>query len=495
MTCLHQRLGCPFPLAGPLVAIILWMAGGCLLAPCPGSAAEPDPSSPQPPPAILPSPPAPSRARLLPPVPASEGGLPHHPAVGGAPELTAERVVQAVLTRNPSLPQMVAASQAAAARVPQVTSLDDPLFGTTLAPATLGSRADGYRLELSQRYPWPGKLPLRGLNAAAEASAVRRDVEGVRQQLIEGAQDAFYEYYLAERALEVNAEALRLLRDFRTNAETRYRTGLVPQQDVLQAEVELGRQRNRGIQLDRQRRVAVARLNTLLHLPPDLPLPPPPRAIAVEGELPDPVALRAQALAERLDLLALKDRLAAAQASLKLALLDYYPDFDVMAAYDAFWDFNEQRAQLGVRVNLPVRHAKRRAAIAEAQARITELQAQLARQADQANYEVQQTYEQWRESQRTVRLFDRDVLPAARQNVKAAQAAYLTGRIPFLSLIEAQRNLVELQDQYYAAAADFFRRRTALQRSLTGTPATAALPMPAERPLPGRPGAPLGMGR
>ncbi|MBY0512709.1 MAG: hypothetical protein K2P78_02215 [Gemmataceae bacterium] len=60
---------------------------------------------------------------------------------------------------------------------------------------------------------------------------------------------------------------------------------------------------------------------------------------------------------------------------------------------------------------------------------------------------------------------------------------------------EAPRNLADLQDQYHQATAEFFRRRTVLQRTLSGPPATSPLPMPAERPTPGQPGYPTGMGR
>src|SRR5215468_1920702 len=125
------------------------------------------------------------------------------PSVAGARELSVETLVEQVVARNPSLPEAVAAWDAAQARYPQVTSLDDPLFGTTLAPATFGRRdADGYRFEVSQRYPWPGKRQLRGENAAAEASAASREIENVRLQLVESARDGFYEYYLVFRVLE-----------------------------------------------------------------------------------------------------------------------------------------------------------------------------------------------------------------------------------------------------------------------------------------------------
>jgi outer membrane protein TolC len=190
----------------------------------------------------------------------------------------------------------------------------------------------------------------------------------------------------------------------------------------------------------------------------------------------------------------LSDQIHAAEAAVKLAYREYYPDIDAMAAFDAFWDNPLQRAQVAARFNLPVRLKRRHGAVVEAEARLVELKAQYALQTSQAGFEVQQAYEQWRESLRIVRLLDKEVLPAARQNVKAAQPAYMTGRIPLFTLLEAERNLVDLQDRYYQATAEFFRRRTALQRSLTGTPSTTPIPMPAERPSPGQPGYPTGMG-
>jgi outer membrane protein TolC len=396
--------------------------------------------------------------------------IPNAPAeatpFAGLKELTVEAVVQQVVLRNPSLAQMQAAWQAAAARYPQVTSLDDPMFGAQVAPGAFGSNEveGGYRLEISQKLPWCGKLALRGQNALAEASAAHNSVDDMALQLIESGKTAFYDYYLVARALEVNEENLRLLQEFRKNAEARYTTGLAPQQDILQAEVEIGRQQERHLTLERMRQVAVARINTLLHLLPDLALPPPPRELTLPETLPEVQALRRAALERRPDLKALADRLAAEEAMLGLAHKEFCPDFELMAAYDSIWQEKPLRAQLGVRVNLPVRLARREGAVHEAQARIAQRQAELARQADQANFEVQQAYEQVVESMRTARLYEKTVLPAAKRNVEAARSAYATGKVPFLSLIEAQRNRVSLRDRYYEALADYFRRRATLER-------------------------------
>jgi outer membrane protein TolC len=405
------------------------------------------------------------------------------PLLGGLKELSALALVAEVLARSPSLAEMVAAWQAASARYPQVTALDDPMFGVQLAPGAFFARSvnDGYRFEVSQRIPWCGKLELRGENAQAQASAAGHEVEEMRLQLVESARRAFYDYYLVDRALAVNRENLRLLREFRKNAESRAETGKAPLQDVYQADVEIGRARERQVSLERLRPVAVARINTLMHLPPDSPLPPPPGKMEEAPALPEVAGLLNRALEVRPDLRAVRDRIAAERASLGLAHKEFYPDVEVMAAYDSIWQEKPLRPQVGVRINLPVRLERRYAAVAEAEARVGQRLAELGRLSDQASFQVYQAYEQVRESEQVVRLYEKTILPAAQQNVKAAQPAYVTGSIPFLSLLEAQRNVVGLRDRYYEALADYFRRRATLER-VVGGPLIAAPGTPSPAP-------------
>ncbi len=391
----------------------------------------------------------------------------------GRLELSLEEVVEQVLARNPSLAQMVAAWQAASARFPQVRSLDDPLFTAVVAPASFGSNsvAAGYRLEVSQKFLFPGKLRLRGQTALAEASAAGNDVEDTRVQLIEAAKLAFFEYYLVDRAIEVNQESLRLLKEFRQSAEARFKTGQVSQQDILQADVEIGKQRERGVMLDRIRKVAIARINTLMNLPPDSSLSPPPRQLDVTPDLPSVESLRAYALAQRPDLKALEDRITADQTSLALAYREYYPDVEAAAGYDSIMGNGPARdlaPQIGLRVNIPLRLGRRDAAVAEAQAKIAQRRAELVGRANQVNFQVQEAYEQLLESERILDLYKKSILPAAEANVKAAQSAYVAAKIPFLSLIEAQRNLVGLRDRNYEATADYFRRLATLERVIGG---------------------------
>ena len=81
---------------------------------------------------------------------------------------------------------------------------------------------------------------------------------------------------------------------------------------------------------------------------------------------------------------------------------------------------------------------------------------------------MQEAAAQVRESERVVRLYETEILPAADLNVKSARAAYTAGQIPFLTLVEAQRSTVELRERYYETVAAHRRRLATLERMLGG---------------------------
>lgn len=404
--------------------------------------------------------------------PPSSAPAERHPTFSS--ELTAEFVVSEVLARNPTVAQMTAAVEMIAARYPQVTSLDDPVFATWVAPASLGSNKvnDSARFEVSQKFLFPGKRVLRGEAVQAQTKAAGYDLEDAKLQLIESARAAYADYVLADQALEVNADGRKLLEDFKQNAETRYKTGQTPQQDVLQADVELGKQAEQRLARERAKAIAIARLNTLMSLTPESPLPPPAKGGRTALSLPDPKSLRELAMSRRPDLQALAARVAADTATLGAAEKEYYPDVEAMAAYDSFWqaadDQQRLRPQIGLRMNLPVRLGRRQGAVSEATAQLMQRRAELAKQQNQIGFDVQQAFAQVRESEQSIKLYAEKILPAARENVKSAQAAYVTGKIPFLTLVEAQRSLVDVRDRSYLAAAEYERRLATLERVVGG---------------------------
>lgn len=412
--------------------------------------------------------------------------LPARHPLDGLTTLRADDVVRVVLERNPTLEQMRATAAAVAARHSQVTSLDDPNFAYWTSPGSIGSPNVNYstRVEVSQKFLYPGKRGLKGTVVQAETAAAVLEVDEARLELAEAGVSALADYYLAAKGRQVIIENLDLLRQFHKTASDRYKVGQGQQQDILQAEVEIARQEERLVALRRANQVATARLNTLMHLPPDSPLPP-PADIKPGAPLKDVAELRQRAIAIRPDLKALAARIASEEATLALTVKEYNPDVEVMAAYDGFWQGTDRplQWQVGARVNLPVRFARRGGAVEEARAKVVMRRAELARLTDQVNFEVQEAFEQLRESEEVVRLYEEKVLKAAEANVKEAQAGYAATKIPFLNLVESQRNRVMLRDRYYEAIAETSRRRATLERFIGySNPLT-----PPHQPVPSHP--------
>jgi outer membrane protein TolC len=176
------------------------------------------------------------------------------------------------------------------------------------------------------------------------------------------------------------------------------------------------------------------------------------------------------------------DRIKAEESALALAHKEYYPDLMVGAAYDTIMGNGPSRdlaPQLSVGINLPLRLDKRRAAVAEAQARIMQRRAEFARLTDQVNFQVEEAYAQVVEAEKVVRLYEDKLLKFAASNVEAARNAYIPGQIPLVSYLEAQRTLVSIRDRYYQSLADYFQRRATLER-VVGEPLTPSVGMAAQ---------------
>ena len=172
----------------------------------------------------------------------------------GAASLEREPLVRAVLQRNPTLRSARAAWRAALARYPQDTALADPMLGMGIGPRSFGAAEvrDGWKTDVSQDLPFPGKLALRGEVALAEADATAGDFEAARLQLATVASLLYDDYYLAARTLEVEDHHVGLLEELQRVATARLESGQATLQDPVQATAELAHRRHDRFRYERE---------------------------------------------------------------------------------------------------------------------------------------------------------------------------------------------------------------------------------------------------
>jgi len=395
----------------------------------------------------------------------------------GAPHLEREALVRAVLRRNPSIRAARWAWRAALARYPQETSLDDPMLGYGVGPASIGSPDvdDAHKVDLSQRLPFPGKLSLRGEIALAEAEAAEHDVEAVRLRLATVTSLLFDELYFLDRSLEINAEHVALLDELLRIATARYEAGSASQQDPLQAEVEHAHLVHREVVLETARRVAREQLNALLHRRADHPLPPLPETLDLPppGEL-DPEVLVEEALRARPELRSLGARIEGRESAVGLARREFFPDMTLIGTHNTLWQESDLQPFVGLQVNIPLRIARRRAALDEARAELARAQSEREALVDEIRRAVESGVHRLEEARHVLSLFESRLLPASRDRVEAARAGFETGRNSFLALIEAERSLRDNRLGYEEARATVSRRHAELERALGRVPGLGA---------------------
>lgn len=389
------------------------------------------------------------------------------------PHLDRARLIREVLAKNPSVEARRHAYRAARAQRSTVDSWDDPMLGYEVAPLSIGSSNVhfGQTIRVSQRVPWPGKLSSAREAAERAADGQKREIAVTELDLALEASLYFDEYWGVERALDVNREHRKLLDELRRGAEIQYSVGRGSLSEPLQADVELAMLSEQDIGLEAMRQVITARLNALLHRSPEQPLPPPAAALSVSLEPPPSApAVQRAALAQSPELQALAARSRSAQAEIRHAERQYYPDLTLMASYSSMWKELEHQFMVGIEAPIPIQRGARGGAVEMASARAAEIKSDTLSQIDRVRTEAETMRQRVLEAIRVVTIYDQRLIPSARDQVAAARADFGAGKIDFSSVIQAEKSLRGIELSRYRALTELSKRRAELARAMGELP-------------------------
>jgi cobalt-zinc-cadmium efflux system outer membrane protein len=392
----------------------------------------------------------------------------------GGPVLERAAYVRVVMHRNRSIEAAREGWSAAIARVRGSGAFEDPMVSLEVAPLSIGSPSArfGYNATISQRLPWPGKKALEESAAKAEADAARSDYEAAKRELGLSASLLFDQYFVAARSLDINREHIALMRSMQAAATAQYETGRASAQDPLQAEFELTHMEHDAVILASWRDVTVAQMNELLHRAPELPLPPPPKDLPPlpAPDVTDPKRLENEAVDHRPDIRAAQQHASAQQARAERGERDSFPDVTVSTSYNSMWDMPEHRWMVGLSFDLPIQTGRRRGAVDEARSMRAQFEADAARMSDAARTQVVVSLKQLEESAHVLHLYEQRLVPIARDEVDAARNAFTASQAPFGAVIDAEKNLRQVELDQQMARADYNRRRGELDRALGRIP-------------------------
>ncbi len=372
--------------------------------------------------------------------------------------LVLPELIQEVLARNPELAATRKQWEAATSRIARVRSLDDPILSLQLwnVPQPFkATQADNTIFGLSQSFPFPGKLGLKGEVASRSADMTEQSVRAKERELVARLKQAYYDLFLTQKAVQIHHEQVELLRQFFEITNAKFRAGKGSQADVLKAQVELSLLFQHLPVLEQRRKTAEAMLNTLLDRDPASPL----------GMAQEPAQLPLEESIDNLHRLALNDRpeLKAAELDVQrseqsraLAQRQYYPDFNV-----AFQRFQNYQANDGfgayVAMSIPFAFwtkPKYDAGVQEAEAAVAVAQAQQHTLENLTRFQINDLLAKLRATDQVATLYRTTILPQAQQSLESARVGYRAGKGGFLDLIDTQRAWRGFQLEYFKALVD-----------------------------------------
>jgi outer membrane protein TolC len=399
--------------------------------------------------------PAPARLNA-----ALQAAVASSPAESALPPAALEELISEALRDNPGVQSALRLVEARRRRVPQARALPDPVvsvgwMGDIKPFGVQRQDPSSYRsLSAMQEIPYPGKLKLRGDIADREAEALWWDYEAVRRAVVAEVKTAYYDYFAAFKAIEITRKNQDLLEKLVKIAETRYQVGKGIQQDVLKAQVELSRLRQRLTVFEQEQRTAQVRLNTLLFRAAEMPLGPP--ASVEMAKLTYALETLYQLARENDTSLQREQRLIErSQLAVNLARKEYYPDLGVGYMYQNRPLMPEMHG-FTFSVNIPIFYkSKQREGVNEATEELVSAERSRENRETMLSFEVKQQYLAAKASEELARLYSQAVVPQSSLALESALAAYEVGSVDFLTLVDNFVTVLDYEIEYYREVANY----------------------------------------
>ncbi len=377
-------------------------------------------------------------------------------AIAKGQEVKLADLVSEALERSPEILAAQKKYEAAKQRPSQAGSLPDPTLsmgwnsnGNPLPGAGLGTDAtSNIGFSVTQEIPAPGKQRLRSNIAEKEASAQFQELQSVELSVISRVKQSFFKLQHSDVARDLLERDRDVLKKLLSITEIRYSAGQAAQQDVFKAQIQLSLLEAKILQLDHDRRLRSAELNSLLNRPPEAPIGKPgePHVAALTKTLAEIQAAALQSSPGRMKNQAMAER---AELAVNLARRDYYPDYALSAGY-----YNQgglpPMFSFRADVKIPVYfRSKQRAALTEQTQVLSEARHNFQATAQSLNFRIADDYSTAETSLQLINLYQSTVIPQAKLAVDSALASYETGTVDFLSVLNNNAAALEYEMDYH----------------------------------------------
>jgi outer membrane protein TolC len=382
-----------------------------------------------------------------------------------------EEVLRYGSLRNAGLKAAFYQWKASVHDIKQASAWDDPQFSFKAfideVETRVGPQKEMY--SISQKVPFPGKPYTQGQAAIAVSRQKYAEYEKAKLQYFYELKDAYFEYWFLYKNILVTEKNQDLLEHFEGVAQSKYKSSQASNQDLLKAQVELGKLENDLLTLQDYRAPIMARLNAALNR--DVAL-----SIGWPEELDHKVfTINEEQVFEKFhennpDLEKASQRIEEAKKKVRLARLDYLPDVTVEFDYINVdkgplnvSDNGDDATALMFKVNVPLWYGKQKSQLDESKSLRESAESGKEQLSNDLSAKIKMIFFKIKNAQRQIQLYRDALVPKAEQSLKSSETAYSSGRVDFLNLIDSERTLLEFQLGYYKAIRDYEQRLAELE--------------------------------
>lgn len=364
-------------------------------------------------------------------------------------------------------------------KVVSADSLPDPFFSYSHYVESVETRVGPQEqsFQLTQQFPFFWKRSNRKQKALSKASQSQERYNSAKLKVIYEVKEAYYEYVYLNQAVRITDTNAKLLNHFEKVIQAGYKSGKAANQDLLKIQVSLALLADEKIALQDMAEAVLVKLNAAVGLPLGLNL-----NIELDNNLPE-VDIRNLNLDMLVDnmlksnprLKEISHKIEESECDIRLARLRFFPDVTVGGTYIdtadseiVVPDSGKDPAIVMVKVNLPVWYRSLNSSLLSVKQRymsqknlLKDMKAKMQAQATVVFYKL-------KDADRKINLYDKALIPKANQILKTTESAYKSGEVDFLSLIDAQRSILDMELKSAKAKADFLKQSAKLKR-LTGT--------------------------
>ena len=368
------------------------------------------------------------------------------------PSLQLEVLVKEVLKRNPNLEAARDRIKAASEVIPRVQALEDPEFMflsdyNNLKPKSAFMPMLEYRI--SQTFPFPGKLGLKGKVAAEVLKQFQSQEIGTRSDLILQTKKLYFQLLFNGMSLQITKSNHDLVKDLIDASLALYKSGIAGYEEVTKVQIELQILDEQLLTIQSDRIFIVSMLNALLDRPQKDPLGEPVKNaksfIGFSYE-----QLEGLAMQKRSELKEIQAMVVEQQMMTRLAKREYFPDVTIAAGYEQITHNPKDNAwETSVSFKIPLFICqKQKRQVREAEARVSANKNALKGMEALVRGQIQDISGKLKANEERVCLYETGLIPKIREALKASEASYRTGKGGFLSLLDTRRQYQDISLEY-----------------------------------------------